>query len=75
MRMNAYGRPTGPLPDEEQVDLAVEVFRMLADATRVKLLWVLADGEAPVSELTEAVGEAAGARSPSTWRSCGWRAS
>ena len=29
------------LPAKEQVDLAVEVFRMLADATRIRLLWVL----------------------------------
>ena len=58
MRMNAYGEPEkGSLPDEEQVDLAVEVFRMLADATRIKLLWVLANGEAAVSDLTEAVAK------------------
>ena len=58
MRMNAYGEPEkGSLPDEEQVDLAVEVFRMLADATRIKLLWILANGEAAVSDLTEAVAK------------------
>jgi DNA-binding transcriptional ArsR family regulator len=45
------------LPDEEQIDLAVEVFRMLADATRIKLLWVLANREAAVSDLTEAVAK------------------
>lgn len=45
------------LPEEEQVDLAVEVFRMLADATRVKLLWVLLPGEASVNQLSEAVGK------------------
>lgn len=45
------------LPEEEQVDLAVEVFRMLADATRVKLLWVLLPGEASVNQLAEAVGK------------------
>ncbi len=45
------------LPEEEQVDLAVEVFRMLADATRIKLLWVLANGEAPVGDLTDAVAK------------------
>jgi DNA-binding transcriptional ArsR family regulator len=58
MRMRAYDdseRP--PLPDEELVDLAVEIFRMLADATRVNLLWMLAGGEAPVGDLTEAVGK------------------
>ena len=43
------------LPAEEQVDLAVETFRMLADATRIKLLWILAAGEAAVGDLAEAV--------------------
>lgn len=57
MRMCAYttGRPT--LPADEQVDLAVEVFRMLAEATRVRLLWVLLHGEAPVNQLAEAVSK------------------
>lgn len=45
------------LPEDEQVDLAVEVFRMLADATRVKLLWVLLAGEASVNHLAETVGK------------------
>jgi len=58
MRMNAYPRPRSDrLPDDDQVDLAVEVFRMLADATRIRLLWVLSAGEAPVGELTEAVAK------------------
>jgi DNA-binding transcriptional ArsR family regulator len=35
----------------EQVDLAVEVFRMLADQTRVRLLWALIDTEQSVNEL------------------------
>jgi DNA-binding transcriptional ArsR family regulator len=42
-----------PLP--EQVDLAVEVFRMLSDATRIRLLWAMLDGEMPVNELADAV--------------------
>jgi DNA-binding transcriptional ArsR family regulator len=40
------------------VDLAVEVFRMLADATRVQILWALIDGELSVSELAERSGKA-----------------
>lgn len=44
------------VPDD-QVDLAVEVFRMLADATRVRLLWSLIGGELPVHELAERVGK------------------
>jgi DNA-binding transcriptional ArsR family regulator len=46
------------MPAPEQVDLAVEVFRMLSDATRIKLLWALLDGERPVNELAEAVDKA-----------------
>src|ERR1700757_3106311 len=46
------------LPDD-QVSLVVEVFRMLADATRVQVLWSLADGEMSVNELAEHVGKPA----------------
>jgi len=44
-------------PAFEQVDLAVEVFRMLGDATRVRLLWALLDEELSVGELASAVGK------------------
>jgi DNA-binding transcriptional ArsR family regulator len=44
---------------QEQVELAVETFRMLADGTRVRLLWALHDGELSVNELAEAVGKPA----------------
>jgi DNA-binding transcriptional ArsR family regulator len=44
-------------PPSEQVDLAVEVFRMLADPTRVRLLWAMLDDELPVAELAAAVGK------------------
>src|SRR3954470_22896240 len=37
--------------------LVVEVFRMLADATRVQLLWALIDGELSVNDLAECVGK------------------
>ena len=47
------------MPAREQVDLAVEVFRMLADATRLRLLWALRDGELSVNELAEQVGKPA----------------
>ena len=47
------------MPAREQVDLAVEVFQMLSDATRVQLLWALLDGEMPVNELADAVGKPA----------------
>lgn len=44
------------MPTDEQVHLAVESFRMLADPTRVKLLWALLQGESSVSCLAELVG-------------------
>jgi DNA-binding transcriptional ArsR family regulator len=43
----------------DQVDLMVEVFRMLADATRVQVLWALVDREMSVNELAEHVGKPA----------------
>lgn len=48
----------GRLPDD-QVNLVVEVFRMLADATRVQVLWSLTDHEMSVNELAEHVGKPA----------------
>ena len=48
----------GSLP-EEQVELAVEIFRMLADGTRIRLLWELQDSESSVNQLAEAVGKPA----------------
>ncbi|MEV6062157.1 ArsR/SmtB family transcription factor [Nocardia asteroides] len=55
--MNADGRPApAPLADD-QVGLVVEVFRMLADPTRVRVLWALAAGELSVNELAAAVGK------------------
>ncbi|MDD4868286.1 MAG: metalloregulator ArsR/SmtB family transcription factor [Mycobacterium sp.] len=45
--------------EDDQVGLIVEVFRMLADATRIRLLWALADGELSVNDLAERVGKPA----------------
>jgi len=61
LRMNADKKATRIQPAAEQVDLAVEVFRMLAESTRVGLLWALLDGELAVNELAEAVGKPAAA--------------
>ena len=47
-----------PLADD-QADLVVEVFRMLADATRVQLLWALSRGELAVNDLAARVGKPA----------------
>ncbi|MFW0788176.1 ArsR/SmtB family transcription factor [Gordonia sp. CPCC 205333] len=45
--------------DDDQIGLVVEVFRMLADGTRVRLLWALRDREMSVSQLADEVGKAA----------------
>ncbi len=59
LRMNAdNGACRRRLPDD-QVDLVVEVFRMLADATRVQVLWALVGRELSVTELAAHVGKAA----------------
>jgi DNA-binding transcriptional ArsR family regulator len=41
----------------DQVDLAVEVFRMLADATRIRILWALIGRELSVNQLAGEVGK------------------
>jgi len=43
----------------DQVGLIVEVFRMLADPTRVQVLWALTGQELSVNELAEHVGKPA----------------
>jgi len=45
-------------PSSEQFSAAASVFALLADSTRLHLLWVLASGEADVTVLTEATGAA-----------------
>lgn len=58
MRMDADGEVALDEPQEEDVDVAVEVFRMLADPTRVRLLWALRDvAELSVNELAVRVGK------------------
>ena len=44
------------MPTEEQVRLAAESFQMLADPTRIKILWALLQGESSVACLAELVG-------------------
>ena len=43
----------------EQAELAVEVFRMLSDTTRVRLLWALIDQELAVNDLADRLGRPA----------------
>jgi ArsR family transcriptional regulator, zinc-responsive transcriptional repressor len=56
--MNADSNVPTVIP-EDQVDLVVEVFRMLADPTRIRVLWALTGGELAVNELAEQLGKPA----------------
>lgn len=44
-------------PDSQFAELAVEVFAMLADATRVRIILALRDGEMSVNDLAKIVGK------------------
>ncbi|MGN6299490.1 MAG: ArsR/SmtB family transcription factor [Angustibacter sp.] len=48
--------PDLSMPEDEQAHLAAETFRMLADPTRIKLLWALLQGESSVTCLAELAG-------------------
>src|SRR6478609_11987105 len=50
--------PDLTIPSEEQAHLAAEGFRMLADPTRIKILWALLHGESSVACLADLVGAA-----------------
>jgi len=54
--MQTVKAPGQTLPPD-QVALAVEVFRMLADGTRIQILWALIDREMPVNEIAETIGK------------------
>ena len=56
--MNADNNSSASIP-EDQVNLIVEVFRMLADPTRIRVLYALTDGELAVNELAEQLGKPA----------------
>jgi DNA-binding transcriptional ArsR family regulator len=45
------GDPTG-----EQVDLAVDMLKLLADSTRLRIVWALLHGEHSVNELASHIG-------------------
>lgn len=57
MRMNADNAACSLSADSQYVELAVEVFAMLADATRVRIILALRDGEMAVGALAEVVGK------------------
>ena len=45
LHMNADSEACGRLPDSQYVELAVEIFAMLADATRVRIILALREHE------------------------------
>jgi DNA-binding transcriptional ArsR family regulator len=53
--MNADRQGCGQDPDSQYVELAVEVFAMLADATRVRIILALNEHELSVNHLAEIV--------------------
>lgn len=57
--MDADKQICGREPDSQYVELAVEVFAMLADATRVRIVLALRDGELSVNRLAEIVDKSA----------------
>lgn len=48
--------PDLSMPKDRQARVAAETFRMLADPTRIKLLWALLQGESSVTCLAELAG-------------------
>lgn len=57
--MNADKQSSASALADDHALLVVEVFRMLADPTRVRLLWALVDCELSVNDLAERVGKPA----------------
>jgi DNA-binding transcriptional ArsR family regulator len=53
--MDADTQLCGRNPDSPFVELAVEIFSMLADATRVRIILALRDGELSVNHLADIV--------------------
>lgn len=50
------GLPDFEMPDDADVQVAAEAFRLLADPSRIKILWALLQGETSVNCLAELVG-------------------
>src|SRR5215207_107897 len=50
-------QPLADQVDDRLVELAVEIFTMLADATRVRIVLALKDGELSVNTLADVVGK------------------
>lgn len=43
-------------PTDEQVELAVDMLKLLADSTRLRIVWALVHGEHSVNELASHLG-------------------
>lgn len=48
--------PVPRIPEDVHAEQVAETFKLLADPTRVKILWVLHQGERSVGDLAEQVG-------------------
>jgi DNA-binding transcriptional ArsR family regulator len=59
MRADSQSESVGRMEqaDHQLVELAVEIFKMLADATRVRIVLALRDGELSVNTLADVVGK------------------
>jgi DNA-binding transcriptional ArsR family regulator len=57
MRMREDTKRCTFSPDSQYADLAAEVFSLLSDATRVRIILALREGEQPVGELAARVGK------------------
>ena len=53
--MHVDTEPADLEPENTYVEVAVEVFRLLADATRIRIVLALREGELSVNSLAEAV--------------------
>jgi DNA-binding transcriptional ArsR family regulator len=53
--MHADSQVRGPELDPQYFELAAEIFAMLADVTRIRIILALRDGERSVNELAELV--------------------
>ncbi len=54
--MTAQTRKYLAKPDDAEFDAAVKVLKLLADSTRLRIVWALLHGEHSVNELAEHVG-------------------
>ena len=55
--MYADNQSHAELLPTDQVALTVEVFRMMAEATRIQILWLLTDQEMSVNDLAATIGK------------------